>query len=278
MIKCDYAPCGKELTDTTIKNFILDSVNENYAGYYCSHEHAGIDIIKSVFPNPSTFVVKAIAELNLSVDGVTVNAGAQEAGNFNNGPAAVQAQPAVDADLDLITNVNQQVANGTMGATVPMAVIANEQLIKEASVKLNANMASLIDNMMTVSSTGMFPLGKNSMPDSYQSDGVVLERMIYSVYSVDPSFTFNVVYEKSFISFMFADDGYNFKLTELDKVFTDVQLTASSLYTKIESIIKMINNIPDAPAAPVVEDEPLLAETTDEIESLLAEEEAIDHF
>ncbi len=261
-IKCDYAPCSTELSDTTIKNFILDSVNENYAGFYCSNEHAGYDIIKSVFSNPSTFITNAVNELGLNING----AAAQAAPNFNNEPVAAPIPEAIDADLDLITNVNQQAAQGgNLPNTVPMAVVANEQLVKETANKLNADMASLIQNIMTVSSTNSFPLGKNVVPDSYVADGVVLERMIYSIYSIDPSFTFNVVYEKNFISFMFADDMYNFKITELDKVFNDVQLTATSLYKKIESIIKDVNGIVDIPAAPITE-EPLVDDEIDDLQ------------
>lgn len=268
MIKCDYAPCKAELSETTIKNFILDSVNENFSGFYCSHEHAGFDIIKNVFSDSNAFMTKAINELGLNNVPANTIVGEQalpNVPNFNPEPA-----PAGDLDLDLITNVNQQVANGgAMANVVAMQPVQNEQLIKEDINKLNQNMDSLIEKILTISSTGEYGLGKNVVPDAFMYKGVLVERYIFSLYSISPSFTFNITYSPEFVSFVFSNDSYNFKIVELNKIFDDKQLSANSLYTRIVSIIKDANGIVDTvDVAADIEPEPDF-----EIEEIFAEEE-----
>lgn len=245
MIKCDYAPCNIELSDTNIKNFILDSVNENFSGFYCSHEHAGFDIIKNIFSNPAAFLAKATQELNINIPANT------NVDSENTIPE--NAINSVDLDLDLVTNVNNQIANGNLAPAVTMQPILNESVVKDKISKLNINMTNLVENILNVSSTSQFPLGKNVVPDAFMQDGVLVERYTFSLYSISPSFTFNITYSPEFMSLVFANDSYNFKIVELDKIFSDIPLTASSLYTKIESIIKDANGIIDQ-EVPVIEE------------------------
>jgi hypothetical protein len=276
MIKCDYAPCKMELSETTIKNFILDSVNENFSGFYCSHEHAGFDIIKNVFSDSNAFMTKAITELGLNTDAAVAN-------TITAGPVILTPNivpeniPVGDLDLDLITNVNQQVNNGgAMTDVVAMQPVQNEQIIKEDISKLNENMNSLIEKILTISSTGEYGLGKNVVPDAFMYKGVLVERYIFSLYSISPSFTFNITYSPEFVSFVFSNDSYNFKIVELNKIFDDKELSANSLYTRIVSIIKDANNIVDTVNVVIdVEPEPdfEMIEPDFEIEELLATED-----
>lgn len=243
MIKCDYAPCNIELSDTNIKNFILDSVNENFSGFYCSHDHAGFDIIKNVFSNPSAFLAKATQELNINVP-ANANANSENTATIVSPQNQNNIIP-VDLDLDLVTNVNNQIANGNIAPAVIMQPILNESDVKDKISKLNVNMTNLVESILNVSSTSEFPLGKNVVPDAFMQDGVLVERYTFSLYSISPSFTFNITYSPEFMSLVFANDSYNFKIVELDKIFSDIPLTASSLYTKIQSIIKDANGIVD---------------------------------
>lgn len=241
-IKCNYSSCNVELTEENIKNFLLDSIGENYSGFYCSDEHFGFDVIKNIFPNSSSFVEKAIAQLNLTVNGQTPIVEAAVPTELATGNQLTQqtpqATPAIDSDLDLINQANDGVGNGVVTpaviATVP---VVDESNVLQQCMKLNSDMANLVQSLVQVASNSKYPLGLNPMEDSYNYKGITVPRTMYSFYVVDPSFTFNLVYSPEFVSLIFANDSYNFTIKEMDKLFQDVAVTATSLQKKIEAII-----------------------------------------